>query len=94
VTIESTQIVTLITGLVVCLLGVYVTRKLRLQDDLAQRVHDLELKNAANYGSRDAVDAAVARAMEPLRDSIDRQESKVDELSSLVLKLLHRQGID
>ena len=93
-TIESTQIVTLITGLVVCLLGVYVTRKLRLQDDLAQRVHDLELKNAANYGSRDAVDAAVARAMEPLRDSIDRQESKVDELSSLVLKLLHRQGID
>lgn len=87
-------IMAIVSTILVFLFGLFMNRRFRTHDDHEERIHDLELSMAAHYPNRDAVDAAVSRAMEPLRDSIDRQETKVDELSSLVLKMLHRQGID
>lgn len=87
-------IMAIVNTALVTTVSLYVNRKFKNHDDHETRIRSLELSHAGNYGSRDAVDSAVARAMQPLSDSIDRQETKVDELSSLVLKLLHRQGVD
>lgn|GEM_PF-2252888 len=86
-------IVALISSVLVFALGLYMNRKFKQQDDHEDRIRDLELQMASHYPNRDAVDAAVEKAMSPLRESLGKQDAKLDEMSSLLLKLVHNRGI-